>query len=58
MMMVRPRMWCSREFVEADHHFSATSDSGSGSQQVPFDPTIVMVPLIRDERGPNSKHAF
>ena len=57
-MVVRPRAWCGREFMIADHHFSATSDGGYGSQQVPFDPTIVMVPLVRDESDQNSKDVF
>ena len=57
-MMASPNAWCGREFVVVDHHFSATSEGGSGSQQVSFDPTIVMVPLVCDENSRNSKHAF
>ena len=38
--------------------FPATVDCGPWLEQVPFDPTIVMVPSVREESGQISKHAF
>ena len=35
-----------------------TFDSGYCLREVPFDPTIVMVPLVHDETGRILKHNF
>ena len=36
----------------------ATFDGDFGYQEVPFDLTIVIVPLVRDKSGRISKHVF
>ena len=41
-----------------EHRSPATVDGGHWLEQIPFDPTIVTVPLVRDETSQSLKHAF
>ena len=50
--------WESGHGSSIDPPSLATFDYGSWLHEVPFDPTIVMVSLVHDESGQNSKHAF
>ena len=51
-------VWESGHGSSVDTPYQATFDGGSYLYDVPFDPTIVMVSLVHDESGRNSKHVF